>query len=120
VHGEPAADEAVAPPTTNGGEVAAPGPVAEASAGAGASAGTGGRTPVWALALALAAVAAVVAVVARRRIVVARRAARRWARVHPSTSPMRSVADLRRAGRMPSTDAAAREGAASGSTTVGG
>ena len=39
---------------------------------------------------------------ARRRYVVARRAARRWARVHPATSPRRSVADMRRAGELPS------------------
>jgi peptidoglycan hydrolase-like protein with peptidoglycan-binding domain len=39
-------------------------------------------------------------IVARRRHVVAQRAARRWARVHPATSPRRSVADMRRAGAM--------------------
>jgi hypothetical protein len=42
----------------------------------------------------------VVAVVARRRYVVARRAAHRRRRVHPSTSPRRSVADLRRSGAL--------------------
>ncbi len=41
------------------------------------------------------------AVVARRRYVVAQRAARRRARVHPAASPHRSVADLRRSGALP-------------------
>ena len=41
------------------------------------------------------------AVVGRRRHVVSRRRARRWARVHPATSPHRSVADLRRSGELP-------------------
>jgi peptidoglycan hydrolase-like protein with peptidoglycan-binding domain len=45
----------------------------------------------------------ILAVLARRRRVVARRRARRWARVHPSASPLRSVADMRRAGELPST-----------------
>ena len=44
----------------------------------------------------IAALAA--AVFGRRRYVVAQRSARRRARVHPATSPHRSVADLRRAG----------------------
>jgi peptidoglycan hydrolase-like protein with peptidoglycan-binding domain len=51
-----------------------------------------------AIALALAATVA-----GRRRYVAARRAARRWARVHPATSPRRSVADLRRAETLPTT-----------------
>jgi hypothetical protein len=41
------------------------------------------------------------AVVARRRHVVAKRKARRWARIHPATSPRRSVADMRRTGELP-------------------
>jgi peptidoglycan hydrolase-like protein with peptidoglycan-binding domain len=45
----------------------------------------------------------ILAVLARRRRLVARRRARRWARVHPSASPLRSVADMRRAGELPST-----------------
>jgi hypothetical protein len=55
----------------------------------------------WWLVAAASFVLLVVAVVARRRYVVAQRRARRWARVHPATSPHRSVADLRRAGRLP-------------------
>ncbi len=55
----------------------------------------------WPAALALVAVALAIAVVARRRYVVAGRRARRWARVHPATSPHRSVADARRDGRLP-------------------
>ena len=46
-------------------------------------------------------VALAAAVARRRRYVVAQRAARRWARVHPATSPRRSVADLRRTGELP-------------------
>lgn len=36
-----------------------------------------------------------------RRSVVAQRRERRWARVHPATSPLRSVADMRRGGALP-------------------
>lgn len=62
----------------------------------------GGTRVAWLLAGASAVLAGfVVAVVAHRRRLVARRRARRWARVHPSTSPHRSVADLRRAGLLP-------------------
>ena len=62
-------------------------------------ASTGGR-PRWVLVtaaavIALAAVAA--AAVGRRRHVVKQRAARRRARVHPATSPGRSIAKMRRA-----------------------
>lgn len=64
--------------------------------------GDGGPRVPWALVAGTALLAGLAAaVVARRRQVVARRRARRWARVHPSTSPGRSVADLRRAGRLP-------------------
>lgn len=52
-----------------------------------------------AIAVALVVVLALAAVV-RHRYVVAQRRARRWARVHPATSPHRSVADLRRAGEV--------------------
>ena len=45
------------------------------------------------------------AVAVRRRRVVARRAQRRWARVHPSTAPGRSIADLRRTGELPAVPA---------------
>ncbi|WP_040494212.1 peptidoglycan-binding protein [Ilumatobacter nonamiensis] len=48
------------------------------------------------------------AVVLRRRSVVARRADRRRARVHPATSPHRSVADLRRSGELPITRSGTR------------
>jgi hypothetical protein len=47
---------------------------------------------------------AAAAVAVRLRSHRARRAARRWARVHPATSPLRSVADMRRAaGQQPGT-----------------
>lgn len=41
------------------------------------------------------------AVVVRRRLVIAQRRTRRWARVHPATSPRRSIADMRRSGELP-------------------
>ena len=63
--------------------------------------GDDGGSPRWALVVATALVVAVAGVVVRRRYVLAQRAERRWARVHPSTSPRRSVADLRRAGQLP-------------------
>src|SRR6056297_2616740 len=56
--------------------------------------------PWWLVAATVAFLSAVAAVALRRRQVVARRA-RRWARVHPATSPKQSVADLRRAGTLP-------------------
>lgn len=56
------------------------------------------RVPPWLLITAAVIVALAVAVVGRRRYVVAQRSARRRARVHPATSPGRSVADMRRAG----------------------
>lgn len=56
--------------------------------------------PWWLVAATVALLSAVAAAALRRRQVVARRA-RRWARVHPATSPKRSVADLRRAGTLP-------------------
>jgi hypothetical protein len=43
----------------------------------------------------------IAALVSRRRYVVAKRSARRWARVHPATSPRRSVAEMRRTGELP-------------------
>lgn len=57
--------------------------------------------PRWPLVAASVAVGLATAVIGRRRFVVAQRSARRWARVHPATSPRRSVADLRRAGDLP-------------------
>jgi peptidoglycan hydrolase-like protein with peptidoglycan-binding domain len=64
-----------------------------------------GSMPRWSIVTALAVVVLAAAVVARRRHVVAQRAARRWARVHPATSPRRSVADMRRTGELPAIDA---------------
>jgi peptidoglycan hydrolase-like protein with peptidoglycan-binding domain len=64
---------------------------------------TDGGLPRWPLVAASAVVALAAAVAGRRRYVVAQRAARRWARVHPATSPRRSVADMRRAGERPTT-----------------
>jgi hypothetical protein len=55
------------------------------------------RVPYRPLITAAVAVALAVAVIGRRRYVVAQRSARRRARVHPATSPGRSVADMRRA-----------------------
>lgn len=60
----------------------------------------GGRSR-WLLVVASVVVALAAGTVGRRRYVVAQRAARRWARVHPATSPRRSVADMRRAGELP-------------------
>jgi hypothetical protein len=56
------------------------------------------RVSPWLLIAAAVIFALAVAVVGRRRYVVAQRSARRRARVHPATSPGRSVADMRRAG----------------------
>jgi hypothetical protein len=85
---------ATASPATT---VVRPGPAA-ASGGLDARAGgDDGRRPLWLLVAVAVAVALAAAVVARRRYVVAQRRARRWARVHPATSPGRSVADVRRA-----------------------
>lgn len=109
-------------PAAAGPEGAAAAPVADvvtpttaaASAGvdeAGAGRGSGGgMNPLLVAVAVLGAVA--LAVIARRRYVVAQRRARRWARVHPATSPHRSVADLRRSGELPParTDAAIPEG----------
>ena len=61
----------------------------------------GAGLPLWPLVTASVVVVLAAAVVGRRRYVVAQRAARRWARVHPATSPRRSVADMRRAGELP-------------------
>lgn len=70
--------------------------------------GESGQPPVdrvdrrWVLvAVVLGLLALTAAIVGRRRQVVVRRRARRWARVHPATSPHRSVADLRRSGEVP-------------------
>jgi len=81
---------------------AAPTTVAAPATSVAPATGSGRPGRLVALVAAATAVAAVaIAVVARRRQVVRQRAARRWARVHPATSPRRSVADLRRAGELP-------------------
>lgn len=64
-----------------------------------------GASPPWPVVAIAVILLLVVAVALRRRQVLARRA-RRWARVHPATSPHRSVADLRRAGTLPHRQAA--------------
>lgn len=55
----------------------------------------------WLLIFGAIVVALAVAVAGRRRYVVAQRAARRRARIHPAASPRRSVADMRRSGDLP-------------------
>ncbi len=93
------------PPAAPTPSTLAPTTVPARAAAGGAPAGTTvehrGGVPRWSVAAATVVVALVAAVVGRRRYVVAQRAARRWARVHPSTSPRRSVADSRRAGDLP-------------------
>jgi hypothetical protein len=69
--------------------------------GIAASTEGGGRPTRWLLAGAAAAMVAASAVVLRARRVAAGRSARRWGRVHPASSPRRSVADMRRAGELP-------------------
>jgi len=91
--GEPEAGEQ----ETAGAEVA---PVSAASGEADADA-TARTTTWWPLALVVVFVLMVAALVVRRRYVVVQRRHRRRARVHPATSPHRSVADLRRSGALP-------------------
>jgi len=113
VYDDPTGDEGEPAEATDAGAgtdadvpaVSAPAASAEAeptsrSAGPLAAPGDGGVS--WWLVGAAVLGLLLLAVVARRRYVVARRRARRWARVHPATSPHRSVADLRRSGRLPS------------------
>jgi Putative peptidoglycan binding domain len=66
---------------------------------------TDGGLSRWPLVAASAVLVLAAAVASRRRYVVAQRSARRWARVHPATSPRRSVADMRRAGELPTVTA---------------
>jgi putative peptidoglycan binding protein len=75
--------------------------VADGGAVADPPANTDGGLPRWLFVAGAAVVVLAAAVAGRRRYVVAKRAARRWARVHPSTSPRTSVADLRRGGELP-------------------
>jgi hypothetical protein len=78
----------------------APEPRTERMAVGSAPDGGAGGSARWVLAGVVAGFVLLVGLAVRRRIVVARRAERRWARVHPATSPLRSVADLRRAGEL--------------------
>ncbi len=61
----------------------------------------GGGLLRWPLVAAAGVAVLIAALVSRRRYVVAKRSARRWARVHPATSPRQSVADMRRTGELP-------------------
>ena len=74
-------------------------PVISASTDQTDNASGDGRTR-WLLLPAAAVVAFAATVAGRRRYVVAQRAARRRARIHPATSPGRSIAELRRAGQL--------------------
>ena len=101
-----AADETTtttAPPATTLAATAVPVPAQAAAAGESPELtdSDGGGLPRWLLVAATVVVVLAAAVMGRRRHVVAQRAARRWARVHPATSPRRSVADMRRAGEFP-------------------
>ncbi|MCB0968601.1 MAG: peptidoglycan-binding protein [Ilumatobacter sp.] len=102
VYGE--AEEEPAPttvPTTEPAVVAptAPAPTTVATQSSGVD--TGSSVPTIAMIVLGVFAALVGAIVARRRYVVKRRRERRWARTHPATSPLRSVADDRRADREP-------------------
>ncbi|HEY3484689.1 MAG TPA: peptidoglycan-binding protein, partial [Ilumatobacteraceae bacterium] len=57
------------------------------------------------LIVAAAGLVVALTIVTRRRSESRERSARRWARVHPATSPGRSIADMRRAGELPGTSA---------------
>ena len=84
-------------PTTEPGVAATTNPVPTTIATSASGVGEGWSIP-NALVVGLGVFAALVgAVVARRRYVVKRRRDRRWARTHPATSPLHSVADDRRA-----------------------
>ena len=102
VHQDPAA---TGEPTTTQPAITAPIATTSAAAPAPAAADSDGSVAGglarWPLVAMVVLVVVTVAVLGRRRYVVARRAARRWARVHPATSPRRSVADMRRAGQLP-------------------
>jgi peptidoglycan hydrolase-like protein with peptidoglycan-binding domain len=96
-----AATAATSPPTAAVAATTAP-PVRAAGVGESAErADAGGGLPRWPLVTAAGFVVLAALVAGRRRYVVARRNARRWARVHPATSPRRSVTDQRRTGEVP-------------------
>jgi hypothetical protein len=69
---------------------------------------TPSTTTWWPIALVAVFALIVAAVAGRRRHVVVRRRERQRARVHPATSPHRSVADLRRSGELPAVGAVGR------------
>ena len=101
-----AVEEPTAPTTPATVPPAAPAPPPAQAAVVGETTATGdteaGPFPRWSLvAVAVAVVGLAAALVGRRRWVASQRGVRRWARVHPATSPRRSVADLRRAGELP-------------------
>jgi peptidoglycan hydrolase-like protein with peptidoglycan-binding domain len=106
VYADPEGDEALPsttiPPSTTVSAATPPAPTRAAGVVESSDAGeAGGGLPRWPLVVGTAVVAVAAAVAARRRYVVAQRSARRWARVHPATSPRRSVADMRRTGELP-------------------
>ncbi len=110
VYEDPEADDAAtATPTTASPAstvVATTMPVPARAAGVGEPSeppDTDSGLPRWPLVAGFAVVALAAVIAGRRRYVVARRASRRWARVHPATSPRRSIADMRRAGELPAT-----------------
>lgn len=96
---EDATDEAPATATAAPTTTVLGAPPSAASAGQTESIDDEGRRWLsWLVVTAATVAALATAVIGRRRFVVAKRSARRWARVHPATSPRRTVADLRRAG----------------------
>jgi len=66
-----------------------------------ASSGRDGGHALQLLIVAAACLVVALTVVTRRRSESRERSTRRWARVHPATSPRRSIADMRRAGELP-------------------
>jgi hypothetical protein len=87
--------------TTVAATTTAPAPVQAAAASESSEREDGGGLVRWPFATAAVVVVLVAALVSRRRYVIAKRSARRWARVHPATSPRRSVAEMRRTGELP-------------------
>lgn len=70
---------------------------------------SGTSVPRWLLVVGSSVGVLLVALFARRRYVVVQRAKRRRARIHPSASPHRSVADLRRSGDLPQRSRSGRD-----------
>ncbi len=94
-------DTTVTTATTVAATTTVPEPAQADAASESEPADRGGGLLRWPLVAAAVAAVLTAAVVSRRRYVVAKRSARRWARVHPATSPRRSVADMRRTGELP-------------------